>query len=70
MSSPDRPALTNDVEVTPEMIEAGQRAFAAYSVADIAEGWVSSAELVTVVYRQMAGTRPSEDRIEADPADC
>ena len=54
-SGGNRSALP-DIEVTPEMIEAGVGALLLFSVDDWKAGWVSSSEIARAVFGAMALT--------------
>lgn len=63
----DRPMLTGsgpenpeEIEITPEMVNAGLAAIGGFELIDAAEGYLDRAELVRSIYRQMAKARLSK----------
>jgi hypothetical protein len=54
-----------EIEITPEMIEAGARELDVFVAQDLAEGWINRWEVAEAVYRAMnraAPSRPPERR--------
>jgi len=51
-----------EMEITPEMIEAGVNAIGPSDLIDAWEGYLGKAELVSQIYRQMAKSRCSAIR--------
>jgi hypothetical protein len=53
-SATTEPDEHEEIAVTEEMVRAGRRAFAAFSVVDLVDGWQSAEELVLAVFSAMA----------------
>lgn len=48
-----KPLSAEEIEITPEMIEAGLSALLNFSSVDYVEGWVAPKEIVVAVYQAM-----------------
>jgi hypothetical protein len=56
---------SEDIEITPEMIDAGARELDVFVAQDLLEGWINRWEVAEAVYRAMnraAPSRPPERR--------
>jgi hypothetical protein len=56
-SGPENP---KEIEITPEMIQAGLAAIGGFELLDAWDGYLDRAELVRTIYRHMAKVRPAK----------
>jgi hypothetical protein len=64
----ERVIKTDEVEITPAMIEAGCAVLDGFSMQDMHEGWLSREDVVTSIYRAMKSLHVDEQQLRSSPA--